>query len=505
MSSPSSPQPNVLRRVLKANAGCSLSAYHGIAKLHAYRDFELLYQSFTRAVPVQGPKAWGEQLAKMVQPPGQPIAQVLQSPNLIGRGRPMSIVPWRGQALPLGRACVDDFLRVEGMMRDQLKAQGIAVKGNFFYLTEAEPMKRVGGVPLMGFATAADSARSWFRKRWTLPRHADMAESFGTRLQGFAAMLDQLRQHGSTVGVLVAHPKTLIDFALYVSQQQSRFVPLKELLPNLQVFAFTGYDVSLQRTELSYVLGGLPNLKWMQWCFSPTGFEAWQEDVNIRQRLRVLDDGQTFYEFIPVEDIYPDGRFIRNYRRFHAGKVEIGKEYLLAVSTQSGLLGISTGQVAKVLANAPLTVALRGPIVRLNGLGEAFREDGVLEALANINMALVHHGVFVRDAFMGHKVAERVPVWLLEVSRPLPEVTDVLMDSIAKRLHAEMDLRFPTYRSQLRSAGVKPPQVHFVPMGSFAASQTLQADFGHFDHSQDAALIKRVLAVAWQSKIVEGC
>lgn len=505
MSSPNSPQPNVLRRVLKANSGCSLSAYHGIAKLHAYRDFELLYQSFTRAVPIQGPKAWGEQLGKMVQPPGQPLPQVLQSSNLVSRGRPVAVVPWRGQAIPLGRTCVDDFLKSEGAVRDQLKAQGIALKGAFFYLTEAEPLKRTGLVPVMGFSTAVDGGRNWFRKRWTLPRHAEMAESFGTRLQGFAAMLDQLRQHGRNIGVLVAHPKTLIDFALYVSQQESRFVPLRELLPNLQVFAFTGYDISLQRTELGYVLGGLPNLKWMQWCFSPTGFDAWQDDVNIRQRLRVLDDGQTFYEFIPVEDIYPDGRFIRNYRRFHAGKVEIGKEYLLAVSSQSGLLGISTGQVVKVLASAPLTVALRGPIVRLNGLGEAFREDGVLEALANINMALVQHGVFVRDAFFGHRVAERVPVWLLELSRPLPEVTPALMESIAKRLHSEMDLRFSNYRSQMRGGGLKPPQVHFVPMGSFAASQTLQADFGHFDHSPDGALIKRVLGVAWQSKMVEGC
>jgi hypothetical protein len=499
-----SPQQSVLRNILKANAKCSLAGYYGISKLHAYRDFELLFQTFTRAVPIQSPKVWGEALSKMVTPPGQPVPQVLQSPNLVCRGRPLAIVPWRGQAIPLGRETIADFESGEGAVRDRLKAQGLTVPGTFFYLSEAEPVKRTT-VPVLGFHTAVDMQRGWFRKRWTMPRMADLAEQATTRLQGFATMLDQLRQHGKEVSVLIAHPKTLIDFALYVSQQESRFVALKELMPNLQVFCFTGYDISLQRTELGYVLGGLPGLKWMQWCSSPSGFCAWQDDVNIRQRLKVLDNGQTFFEFIPVEDIYPDGRFVRNYRRLHADKAEPGKEYMVAISSMAGLLGVSTGQVVRVLETNPLTVAARGPVVRLSGLGEAFREDGVMEALANINMALMAHGVFVRDALLGHRVAERTPVWLLELSRPLPEVPETLLDSIAKRMHAEMDLRFETYRTQMKSGNLKPPQVNFVPMGSFAASQTLQPDFGHFDHSPDASLVRKVLSVAWQSKMKEGC
>lgn len=497
-------QQNVLRRILKANGRCSLAGYLGVAKLYAYKDFELLYQTFTRQVPVQSPKLWGETLVKMVQPPGQPLAQVLQTPNLVCRNRPLAIVPWRGVALPVTSDVTADFMRVEKQLRDQLKAQGLSIPGSFFYLCESEAVNRQGAVPLMGFHTALDSVRGWFRNRWTLPRMAAIAEQNPSRLQNFATMLDQLRQHGKQVSVLVAHPKTLIDFALFVSQQSSRFVPLRELLPNLTVFAFTGYDISLQRTELAYVLGGLPNLKWMQWSYSPSGVQVWQDDVNIRQRLRLLDDGQTFYEFVPVEDVYPDGRFVRNYRRLPADKVAAGKEYLLVVSTMAGLMGVSTGQIVKVLSATPLLVNLRGPVTRLCGLGEGFREDGVLEALANINMALISHGVFVREAMLGHNVAGRTPVWLLEVSRPLGEVAVPLLESIAKRLHAELELRWEGYRTKSKEAEIKPPQVHFVPMGSFAAAQTMQGEFSHFDHSPDAAMIRKILGVAWQSKIVEG-
>ncbi|MFZ2587514.1 MAG: GH3 auxin-responsive promoter family protein [Alphaproteobacteria bacterium] len=503
-------QPAVLRSILKANGKCSLAGYLGVAKLYAYKDFELLYQTFTRQVPVQSPKVWAEGLAKMGQTSGAggalPVAQVLQTPNLVSRGRPLAIAPWRGVAVPVTSDTTGDFLRVEALVRDKLKAQGVGVAGSFFYLCESEPLKREGQVPIMGFHTAVDVQRGWFRQRWTLPRMAALAEQNASRLQNFASMLDQLRTHGSKVSVLVAHPKTLIDFALYVSQQESRFVALKELMPNLAVFAFTGYDISLQRTELAYVLGGLPNLKWMQWCTSPSGLQAWQEDVNIRQRLRLLDDGQVFYEFVPVEDVYADGRFIRNYRRLHAGKVSLGKEYLVVVSTKAGLLGVSTGQIVKILAMEPdpMVVAMRGPVVRLCGMGENFREDGTLEALANINMALVSHGVFVREAMFGHHIAARTPMWLLEVSRPLGEVPQMLLESIAKRLHAEMDLRWEGYRKGFKEANIKPPQVHFVPMGSFAAAQTMQGEFSHFDHSPDAAMVRKILGVAWQTKMVEG-
>lgn len=498
-------QQAALRRILKANGRCSLAGYHGISKLGSYRDFELMYETFTRAVPVQSPKVWGEALTKMVQPPGQPVPQVLQSANLVCRNKPLAIAPWRGHAIPLTRDVLSDFERVEGDLRGQLRTQGLTVPGSFFYLSEAEPYRRTTAVPVMGFHTALDTQRGWFRQRWTMPRTAGFAEQATTRLQNFAVMLDQLRTHGKDVSVLVAHPKTLIDFTLYTSQQTGRFVPLKEMMPGLQVFAYNGYDVALQRAELGYVLGGFTGLKWMQWMYGPSGMLAWQEDVNIRQRLRMLDDGQVFYEFVPVEDVYPDGRFVRNYRRFHAGKLDAGKEYMVVLSSMAGLLGVSSGQVVKILGQEPLTVALRGPVVRLAGLGEAFREDGVIEALANINMALMSHGVFVRDALLGHKVDERTPVWLLEVSRPLAEVPNSLLESMAKRMHAEMDLRFETYRKESKNGGIKPPQVHFVPMGSFAASQVIQNEFSLFDHTPDASILQKILGAAWETRMFEGC
>ena len=204
-------QQNVLRSILKVNGGCSLAGYLGIAKLYAYKDFELLYQTFTRQVPVQSPKVWGETLVKMGQPQGAggglPLAQVLQTPNLVCRGRPLAIAPWRGQAIPITSAVTGDFLRVEALVRDKLKAQGVQVPGSFFYLCEAEPLKRTGDVPVMGFHTAVDVQRGWFRNRWTLPRMTAIAEQNASRLQNFATMLDQLRTHGKEVSVLVATPK----------------------------------------------------------------------------------------------------------------------------------------------------------------------------------------------------------------------------------------------------------------------------------------------------------
>jgi hypothetical protein len=78
------------------------------------------------------------------------------------------------------------------------------------------------------------------------------------------------------------------------------------------------------------------------------------------------------------------------------------------------------------------------------------------------------------------------------------------MESIAKRLHGEMELRFESYRRVYRQADMKPPQVHLVPLGSFAAAQTGPVECGLFDHSDDAAAVKKILKAAWEAVAVSA-
>jgi hypothetical protein len=137
-------------------------------------------------------------------------------------------------------------------------------------------------------------------------------------------------------------------------------------------------------------------------------------------------------------------------------------------------------------------------------LGEGIREDSLLESLANINSALGGQGVFIREALMGHHISDRQPMWVLEVSRPLNELAGAVLDSIAKRLHAELDLRAAGYRSAYRSAAFRPPKIYFVPMGTFAAAFATTPDFSQFDHSPDASLCKKVLAAAWEHQVFEA-
>ncbi|HEX2859653.1 MAG TPA: GH3 auxin-responsive promoter family protein [Alphaproteobacteria bacterium] len=497
-------QENALRRIVKANGRSSLYAHMGLQKLNSYRDFNLLYQSFTRAVPVQSGKGWLDGLSKILQPPGQAYPLVLQSPGLITKTRIEKTVPWKNLPLPWGNPLGDDLLAAEAHMKSLMQAQGLQLDGAFFYLGDNEAGHRGPGLPMVGLNTALDAQRNWFRRRWVLPRADTLAAAGGSRFAWFAAMLDQLRQVGNEVSALVTTPKTLIDFGLYVSQQEGKFTPLAKLVPNLQAILFNHYEVALQRTEIGYLLAGLERVKWLQYLWQPTGFVACQYDINIRQRLQMIGDGQAFYEFIPAGDVTSDGKLTRNFRRLHAGQVEPGQEYMPVLTTASGLLGVASGQLIKVLQTDPMHVSCRGPAMRLDGLGEGIREDAVVEALANINMALGNHGVFVRDALLGHRVAERQPVWVLEISRPMGEVPQPVLESLARRLHGEMELRFESYRKVFRVGSVKPPQVHLVPLGSFAAAQTGPVDSGLFDHSEDAALVRKVLKAAWESLVVSA-
>lgn len=507
-------QQGILRALLKAGVGCSLFNQLGLGRLGSFKDFDILYQGFCRAVPVQGPRVFMDSLAKMLPQQGLAPLQVLQSPNLVTRGKPLAAVAWRGTPLPVAQVAVRDHLKIEETIRQKLLAQGVQARDKLFYLFEQEQSKAEAGVgqplpvPLRGWHELLDSAGSanpfmpW-KRRNTLPNYQSLPRG-GSRWQWFNAMQDVLKANGKNVDVLVTNPRTLIDFGLYVSQQAGRFVPLRELLPNLKVLALNHYDIGLQRTELGYLLHGLTQIRWIQWMYMPCGIQAWQDDVNIRQRLTLQMDGQMFYEFVPVEDIDASGRFTRSYRRCHAGQVEPGQEYCLVVSSLSGLLGVSTGMVVRIMSVEPLQFIAKGPVVRLNGLGESLREDALLEALANINSALGGQGVFIREALLGHHVSERQPIWVLEVSRPLGELPPAVLDSIAKRLHAELDLRAAGYRSAFRSAAFHPAKIHFVPMGTFAAAFTSTPDFSQFDHSADASLCKKVLAAAWESQVFEA-
>ena len=508
-------QQSLLRSLLKAGVGCSLFNQLGLGRLGSFKDFEILYQGFCRAVPVQGPRVFMESLAKMLPQQGLAPLQVLQGAGLVTKGKPQAATLWRGVPLPVGAGALRDHLFVEEDLRRKLMMQGVPVKGSFFYLYEQEVSKTEAAVgqplpvPLRGWHDLVDtmgggslSFLPW-KQRKSMPHAANLPKG-GSRWQWFNAMQDVLKANGRDVDVLVANPRTLIDFGLYVSQQSGRFVALRELLPNLKVLALNHYDISLQRTELGYLLHGLPQVRWIQWMYNPTGLQAWQEDINIRQRLAMRMDGQMFYEFVPVQDIDSAGRFARSYRRFYAGQLEAGQEYCVVVNSLSGLLGVSTGMVVRVMSVDPFQIVAKGPVVRLNGLGEGLREDALLEALGNINSALNGQGVFVREALLGHHVADRQPLWVLEVSRPLNELPPAVLESVAKRLHAELDLRAEGYRSAYRSAAFRPPRVHFVPMGTFAAAFSSSPEFSQFDHSADASLCKKVLGAAWEAQVFEA-
>lgn len=507
-------QQGLLRNLLKTGVGCSLFNQLGLGRLGSFKDFDILYQGFCRAVPVQGPRVFMDSLAKMLPQQGLAPLQVLQSPNLLTRGKPYAAVAWRGTPLPVAQAALRDHLKVEEVLRQRLQTQGVPIRGKIFYLFEQEMSRTEASVgqplpvPLRGWhdllqSVGKPSPLMPWKQRQVLPDYNSLPRG-GSRWQWFNAMQDVLKANGKGVDVLVTNPRTLIDFGLYVSQQAGQFVPLRDLLPNLKVLALNHYDIGLQRTELGYLLHGLPQVRWIQWLYMPAGIQAWQDDVNIRQRMTLQMDGQMFYEFVPVDDIDASGRFARNYRRFYVNQIEAGQEYCLIISSLSGLLGVSTGMIVRVMSTDPLQFIAKGPVVRLNGLGESIREDALIEALGNINSALSGQGLFIREALLGHHVSERQPMWVLEVSRPLGELPPAVLDSVAKRLHAEMELRAAGYRSGFRSAAFRPAKIYFVPMGTFAAAFTSTPDFSQFDHSVDASLCRKVLAAAWESQVFDA-
>ncbi len=509
-------QQKALRRIIASRKGCSVFAHLGLDRLGNVADADQFITSFQRAVSVQSLQIFLDSLGKMLPQSHLPPLQVLQSANLVVRGVPVAAVPFRNVPVPVVQADADEHRVIERMLFSKMRQNGIPLSGGWFYITEPEFTKREItinqqnislSVPLQGWHMCVASGRSPWAEMLSgpriFPRAAHMPQG-GSRWQWFNALRDELAANSRKIDVLVAHPRTLIDFCLYVSQQSGRFVGLEELVPNLKLIVLTHYDVGMPRTEISYLMAKLPHVRWVQWVYQPNGLQMWQADANIRQRLVMHTSGPTFYEFVPVAEIDAAGRFNRNHKRLHVGQIEHGQEYVVITSTLGGLLAVNTGQIVKVLNTDPLHVMAMGPLVQLNGLGEGLREDAVLQAIGNINGALQGHGVFIREALLGHVVAERQPFWVVEVSRPLAEIAPGVPESMVKRLHAELELRSTAYRNAFRASTLRPPKVHIVPMGTFSATSAHIDEFTQFDHSPDASQCKKVLAGAWEVKMIEA-
>ena len=503
-------QKKNLRHLLEVNAPTSLFAHLGIDTLHEEKIFDLLYKEFVARVPVFDADSLMNRTARMMSGAETNPALLYARPQLLAKAPVIAFANDDGLISPLTEPELKGFAATERAMLDNLRSRNlIGRKVTVFDVfeplnTSQDTDTDQPTLPCGPLRQSFMRQNSWLVKESFLPT-SEQCEAFQarSRYQHFHGMLELLKEVGEEVDILVARPRTLTYLSLILAQQTRKFTPITELCPNLKVALMWGESVLPYRREISHILSGLshpvPALDMI--CHAP-GLTAWQDDPNIAHWMQLQDDTGVFYEFIPTDNISPEGKLQHNARRLHAGEVEKGGEYLLLASNTSGFLAFNTGWVIQVMATDPMRIMRLRPAAGLNHFNEALHTNVFDRLLSEINDALATYGFFIRDYMLADNVPEKHPLYVLEVSKPLNDIPQDVLESLANKIHTELSLRNPAYQKAYQMP-LQPPHIAFVAMGTFS-NQPDGLLPPPIDASPDATLAQEIINRAWEKSIIKA-
>jgi hypothetical protein len=476
-------QQSILIQAVKSAARTSYGKLIHINNLELKDSFETLYKNFSLNIPLLQDGNVSATLDRILQQKTTDITAELKRSNLLIAGEPELLAPTPLTHWPIGKKQHKNLLT--GLNSALLKTfNQTKVTGGVLYIP---PLKQAFASPDLCTQILNQIAASHPK---LFVDTTDVVNAAGrSQFQQLHAYLTLAEQLGDKLQAIVAEPKTIADIALLYLQQKQGQSTLANCCPNLKLVVHYGQSMLPYRRELGLLWKQFTQLNTFEiYCRAP-GILAVQADINLRDRLNPNAQSDCFYEFIPLEYMRPDGQLQRQYVRKDATQVEVGKEYILVVSTTAGLLAVQTDSIVKILSKGPLTWQRRRHFSVLNHFGENLNLNECDQLIAELNDALIDQGVLIREMIVADDVNNRCQRWLLELNQQPSSVKPAVLQSIANKIHTELSLRLPAYRkAHIDYVGIQPPQFHFAGRGTLL-NLPERMPYTAFDTSTNAQLI----------------
>jgi hypothetical protein len=213
---------------------------------------------------------------------------------------------------------------------------------------------------------------------------------------------------------------------------------LKEVWPNLELYIHGGVNFEPYRETFKELIGD-PNLNYYQTYNASEGFFAYQHDNNANDMVLALNNG-IFYEFIPTGH-YDD----ENPKTCLLNEVEVGKNYAMVITTNSGLWRYKVGDTVQFTSVYPFRVKVSG---RTKHFINAFGEEVIIDnANYAIKKACESTGAYVKEFtvapvyFEGDGKASHQ--WLIEFEiRPAScDEFMIILDNALKEVNSDYDAK----------------------------------------------------------------
>lgn len=233
---------------------------------------------------------------------------------------------------------------------------------------------------------------------------------------------------------------------------------MREVWPDFQIYSHGGVSFTPYRAQFDLFFPG-PGISYQEAYNASEGFFAAQDDLDKEGMLLFLNNG-IFYEFLPMEEWgQPQPRTLS------LEEVEIGRQYAIVISTNSGLWRYMPGDTITFSSISPFRIKVTGRTKQfINAFGEEVIVENTDKALA---ITCSRYNAIVRDytvapiylsgnAQGGHE-------WLIEFEKPPPN-----LEAFARQLDHNLQQINSDYEAKrYRDIALGPPEIRAIPPGSF--------------------------------------
>lgn len=233
---------------------------------------------------------------------------------------------------------------------------------------------------------------------------------------------------------------------------------LLDVWPNLELFIHGGVSFGPYREQFHKVIPS-SSMRYMETYNASEGFFAFQDDLNRNDMMLLLDHG-VFYEFVPVEELDKDKP-----KACTISEVEVGKNYAIVITTNSGLWRYLIGDTVVFTSTFPHRIKISG---RTRHFINAFGEEVIVDnADVAIKAACDKTGsrvteytagpIFMTDTSKGgHE-------WLIEFDLPPADMEEFITILDEKLCSVNSDYE----AKRFKSITLDRPVVHALKRGVF--------------------------------------
>ncbi|MEQ6118534.1 GH3 auxin-responsive promoter family protein [Reichenbachiella sp. MALMAid0571] len=231
-----------------------------------------------------------------------------------------------------------------------------------------------------------------------------------------------------------------------------------DVWPNLEVF-FHGAVAFHPYRQLFEQLIPKNEMRYVETYNASEGFFGIQDRTDSDELLLMLDYG-VFYEFIPYDEIHKE-----NPKVISLPNVEIGVNYAMIISTNSGLWRYNIGDTIKFTSTSPYRIKISGRTKHfINAFGEELiieNAESAITKACEVTGAVIDNFTAAPIHFEKNKKGKHE--WVIEFKKE-PESMErfvVLLDENLRELNSDYDAK------RFKDLALQLPLVHSAKSGTF--------------------------------------